>query len=295
MADKPSAEVRIDEGLVASLAAQVPFELRGPARKAAEGWDSELWRVGDAVALRLPRRAASAALVAHEQQALPLVGPRIEATGVRVPIPLFVGDPVADYPWSWSVVPWFSGTPAMGTDRAARGAWAGALARALRALHVPAPAEHPVNPFRGVPLSQRADAVRQRLEMLQGTPHVGVARNIWAAGLDAGRWSEAPVWIHGDLHPGNLLVHEGALAAVIDFGDVTAGDPAYDLAIAWLAFDAAGRELFRVAYGIAREDETWRRARAWAAAVAVTLLAHSDDAPEYGALGRDALRELDAS
>jgi aminoglycoside phosphotransferase (APT) family kinase protein len=102
------------------------------------------------------------------------------------------------------------------------------------------------------------------------------------------------MWIHGDLHPGNLIADGGSLRAIIDFGDVTSGDPAYDLAVAWLAFDADGRDAFRRATAGRYDDDAWRRARAWAAAVAVLLLAHSDDEPAYATLAAETLVELEA-
>ena len=100
------------------------------------------------------------------------------------------------------------------------------------------------------------------------------------------------MWIHGDLHPGNLLTAHGRLSGIIDFGDVTAGDPAYDLAVAWLAFDPAGRERFLAATGGGYDAPTWRRAHAWAASIAVVLLVHSDDNPDYAQLARGAVREV---
>jgi aminoglycoside phosphotransferase (APT) family kinase protein len=100
------------------------------------------------------------------------------------------------------------------------------------------------------------------------------------------------VWIHGDLHPGNLVARGPELIAIIDFGDVTAGDPAYDLAVAWLTFDAAGRSAFVGAIGDRYDAATWTRARGCAAAFALVMLDQSDDNPEYATLGAEALREL---
>ncbi|MHC2998874.1 phosphotransferase [Microbacterium sp. HJ5] len=295
MPDKPAAEVLIDERLVRRLvvaqgAGRIADAASLPLRKVAEGWDSEVWRLGGHWAVRLPRRALAAPLVLHEQESLPLLAPRMEATGVRVPLPLVCGVPDAGYPWGWSVVPWIEGTRGMDVPRAERTPWVPALAAALRALHVEAPREHPVNPVRGVPLSMRAAAFDERLRALRRTGAVdaGVADRLaatWSAGLEAPAWSAPPVWIHGDLHPGNLVDAGGALAGIIDFGDVTAGDPAYDLAVAWLAFDHHGRSAFIEAAGDRYDADTWTRAHAWAAAVAVILLAHSDDNPDYAALG----------
>ncbi|MBW9108307.1 aminoglycoside phosphotransferase family protein [Microbacterium ureisolvens] len=298
MPDKPPAEITIDARLIRDLlAAQAAATLPGaaglPLEKVAEGWDSEVWRLGDEHAVRLPRRAIAAPLVLHEQSVLPGIAERLAHVGVRVPAPVVAGVPAAGYPWRWSVVPWIQGECALDVPLAARSAWAGTLADALGALHTAAPADHPVNPFRGVPLAARDAAVTDRLTALRESKTLDAAsaaviRDVWRAGLSAAEWTRPPVWIHGDLHPGNLVAHAGALEGIIDFGDVTAGDPAYDLAVAWLAFDTTGREAFIAATGSRYDADTWVRARAWAAAVVLMLLAHSDDNPAYFALGRDA-------
>ena len=130
--------------------------------------------------------------------------------------------------------------------------------------------------------------MRPRLDALPARSALRVA---WADGLAASP-SVEQVWIHGDLHPGNVLVHEGRLAALIDFGDVTVGDPAYDLASAWMLFDAPGRGAFRDATGSRYDDATWVRARAWAAYIALVLLTQSDDRPEYLAVGQSTAEAL---
>lgn len=302
MPDKPAAEIAIDTGLVRRLLASqattaIPDAARLPLAKVAEGWDSEIWRLGQAYAVRLPRRAPAAPLVLNEQRVLPGIAARLAATGVRVPEPVFAGVPAAGYPWAWSVVPWIEGERALDTSRADRAAWAGALAAVLGLLHVDAAADHPVNPVRGRALATRDAAFGERLTALTDAGALdpataGALHGIWLSGLKAAEWGRPPVWIHGDLHPGNLVVDEGRLAGVIDFGDVTAGDPAYDLAVAWLAFERDGRARFVAGTGTRYDIATWRRARAWAAAVALMLVAHSDDNPDYAALGRDAVAEL---
>ena len=302
MPDKPAAEVRITTELVRRLLSSqarqaIPDATDLAVEKVAEGWDSELWRVGDRFAARLPRRSLSGPLVVNEQRALDLLAPRLEATGVHVPAPLVHGVAGEGFPWPWSVVPWFEGVRGMDVARAERAAWGPRLADALGALHSRAPADFPVNPFRGVPLADRAAAVAERLELLRERDGVAAhllddAAEAWRAGLAAAPWQQEPVWIHGDLHPGNIIARGGELVALIDFGDVTAGDPAYDLAIAWLAFDEAGRSFLREATAGRYDAATWVRARAWSAAVALMLLTHSDDNPDYERLGRDCLAEL---
>lgn len=300
MPDKPAAEHPIDERTVRELLTQTSMfgdaaEL--PVRRTAEGWDCSVWRIGRDHAARFPRRALAAELIHHEAAALAAIGDRVEATGVRVPAPLFVGRPASGYPWPWSIVPWIDGTTGLAVPRAERTGWALPLARALAALHATAPDGHPVNPFRGGPLAARDEAMRERITRLRTSARLAPAcldrvEGLWAEGVAAPPWASAPVWIHGDLHPGNLVADGGALRGIIDFGDVTGGDPAYDLAIAWLAFDETGRTAFVAATEDRHDEATWTRARAWAAAVAVMLVAHSDDDPVYAALGAEALDEV---
>lgn len=202
---------------------------------------------------------------------------------------MVAGEPSEHFPHPWSVVPWIAGTTALGSSRADNARWADRLADALRALHVAGPVDAPHNPVRGRPLSTRDAAMRPRLQALDRRTALHGA---WNAGLDASLASEH-VWIHGDLHPGNLLVADGALTALIDFGDVTVGDPAYDLASSWMLFDAAGREAFRRATKERYDEATWTRARGWAAYIAMILLTQSDDRPEYLAVGASTADALD--
>jgi aminoglycoside phosphotransferase (APT) family kinase protein len=297
--DKPSAELVIDAGLVRALVASQASSIAGaatlPLAHVADGWDCSVWRLGDDYAVRLPRRALAAPLVLHEQQVLGGVSSRLAPTGVSVPAPIFAGRPGGGYPWSWSIVPWFDGQSGLKVTRPERSGWARPLANALGALHVAAPADHPVNPVRGVPLELRADAVDGRFMSLRGRANAAALaglRRLWDAALSEPPWSAPPVWIHGDLHPGNLIAQGSRLVAIIDFGDVTAGDPAYDIAVAWLAFDRRGRDEFTAALGDRYDSSTWTRASGWAAAVALMLLDQSDDNPEYAALGAEALAEL---
>jgi len=267
---------------------------------AANGWDNVVMRLGERLALRLPRREAAAHLVEHEQAVLPGLVPRLP---VPVPAPVRVGRPdlALGYPYAWSVVPWFDGQTAVRTPVARRTAWAPTLGRALAALHVPAPSDAPPNPFRGVPLADRDAVFGQRLASTADDAARPVLAAAWAAGLAAPAYAGPPVWLHGDPHPGNVVVRPGVhgepdeLAALVDFGDVTRGDPASDLATAWLSFDDAGHAAFRAAYvaaGGTDDDAAWRRARAWAASLAVALLSFPDDHPLMAEVGRHAVARL---
>ncbi|MFJ2541944.1 aminoglycoside phosphotransferase family protein [Microbacterium sp. NPDC087589] len=291
MADSPSAEYSLDENGVRELLRRTSPDLAAlPLRLFADGWDNSIWRLGSELVVRLPRRELAVPLITNEQRALPAIGQALAATGIRTPVPLIVGEPGEQFPHPWSVVPWITGTTALATSRAENSAWASRLADALGALHVRAPADAPYNPVRGRPLSTRDDAMRPRLDLFGN--HAAL-RDVWAAGLAASVGSER-VWVHGDLHPGNILVAEGSLAALIDFGDVTVGDPAYDLASSWMLFDSSGRDMFRSATGARYDEATWVRARAWAAYIALVLLTQSDDRPEYFAVGASTADALDA-
>jgi aminoglycoside phosphotransferase (APT) family kinase protein len=299
MPDKPNAEITIDESLVRRLLDEQGGDLGAsalPLSHAAEGWDCSVWRLGPQWAVRLPRRAMAAPFVAREQQALPEIAARLRTTEVIIPAPLLSGVPSEGYPWPWSVVPWIDGTGGLEVSRADRSGWATRLAAALGALHHPAPADFPQNPFRGVPLPARSEAVESRVADLRaaGTLTDGEARDaasVWKKGRDAAPWAHAPVWVHGDLHPGNIVARGGELTGIIDFVDVTGGDPAYDLAIAWLAFDKSGRERFIDATESRYAAADWTRARAWSVSMSLMLLLHSDDEPAYAALGRESLAE----
>jgi len=292
--DKPAAEVDIDERLVRTLLqGQAPELAALELRPIAAGWDNSVWRLGAQHAVRLPRRAVAAPLVENEQRTLPEIARRLSDVDVAVFAPLVAGRPAAGYPWAWSVVPWIGGDAGLRVPRPQRSGWAAVLADALGALHAPAAPGYPVNPVRGVPLAARAAAVAGRFASL-GRAHDGldVLERDWRAALHAPVWGGPPLWIHGDLHPGNLVARGGQLTGIIDFGDVTAGDPAYDLAVAWLAFDADGRARFTDTARGRYDSATWTRARGWAAAVTLLLLDGSDDNPEYRALGLECLAEL---
>src|SRR5690606_7664566 len=131
-----------------------------PLALVAEGWDNSVWRLGTDLAVRMPRRELAANLVLHEQRWLPRLAPGLP---VPVPAPVRVGIPGRGYAWRWSVVPWFVGRPAIGLPGERTSGLVADLARFVGALHVPAPPDHPVNPFRGVPLAARDGVVRDRM------------------------------------------------------------------------------------------------------------------------------------
>jgi aminoglycoside phosphotransferase (APT) family kinase protein len=282
----PAAEVDVDEELVhALLAAQHPDLAGQPLRLLANGWDNVSYRLGPDLVVRLPRREVAAVLMEHEQRWLPVLAPRLP---LPIPAPVRIGRPQGAYPWSWSIVAWRPGRIAAETAIADPAGEARRLGAFTAALHRPASADAPVNPVRGGPLRERAVAVEERLERLAAVVDVPAVRARWGESVAAAPWSGPPVWLHGDLHTANLLVEDGAISAVIDFGDITGGDPATDLAVAWMLFEPDDRATFREACGTS-DDDTWRRARGWALHFALAYLAHSADNALMAGIGRGAL------
>jgi aminoglycoside phosphotransferase (APT) family kinase protein len=285
----PAAEVDVSVELVRRLLAGQHPDLAGlELAVLANGWDNLVCAVGADYLVRLPRRALAAELVAHEQRWLPVIAPGLP---LPIPAPVRVGHPAEGFPWKWSVVPHFPGRVAALAVPDDLALAAVALGGFLAALHVPAPPEAPVSPVRGGPLLTRADRVSEHLGLLGSGREAGAARAIWESSIEAAVWADSPVWLHGDLHPANILVDAGRISAVIDFGDLTRGDPATDLSVAWMLLPAAEREIFRQAYGRA-DDDTWARARGWALSLALVFLAFSADNPLMAAIGERTLSEL---
>lgn len=289
MPDLPRAEIDVTHSLVVSLLdAQHPDLASLPLRFAGSGWDNVLFRLGKDLVVRLPRRAVADALLVAEQRWLPGL-----AAPLTVPIsaPVRFGTPTPAYPWHWSVCRWIPGVSAAAVPRADRGRAAGALAQFLAELHRPAPEDAPVSPVgRGGPLAARDDVVRARLSALP-VPSPAL-REVWDAAVTAAPRTAESLWLHGDLHPANVVLEpDGSLAGVVDFGDLCAGDPATDLAAAWMHFDADGRDVFRTEYERVRRCDaaTWTRARGWAVSMGSAMVASSDDAPALRALGEEIL------
>ena len=282
----PAAEVPVSVELVRQLLLDQHPDIAGlDIRVLANGWDNLVCRLGAELLVRLPRRAMAAELIAHEQRWLPLLAPRLP---LPVPTPSRVGRPALGYPWSWSVVPFLPGQVAAHTPPADPDSAAAELGGFLAALHTPAPPDAPAHAFRGIPLAERTSGVVTQLDQLGDSVEYDAVRAQWEAVTAVPAWAGPPVWLHADLHPANILVDEGRISAVIDFGDLTSGDPATDLSVAWMLFPADQRDVLRQAYGRADAD-TWERARGWAIALSLVFLAHSADNPLMGGIGRRAL------
>ena len=289
-AGRPEAERVIDESLVQRLLAdQHPDLAHLPLRRLDSGWDNEIYRLGDHHIARLPRREVAAALLENEQLWLPRIA---DGLPLPVPVPVATGRPTAYYPWPWSVLPWFEGVSAdVSPPRAEE---ADRFARFLMALHRPAPANAPANPVRGVPLRAREANTLERMQRLNsGRDALSPAlESIWASALTAPVASEAR-WLHGDLHAQNVLVDgAGKITAVIDWGDITRGDPATDLAAIWIVFDdARARRRAIEAYDISQS--ALARARGWAVFFGAVLFDSGlIDDPGHAAIGEATLRRL---
>ncbi len=286
----PAQEIDISAALVRELlVAQFPDLADQPLSLLANGWDNVIYRLGETLLVRLPRRAVAAELVLNEQRCLAELALRLP---VAVPVAVGHGRPSAAFPWPWSIMPWFAGVDAGRAEIANRAQLAKDLAAFLRALHQTAPADAPLNPYRGVPISERLATTQERVEQLRGRYDVDGLVAIVDEGLRQASFAGPAVWLHGDLHPANLVIDNGRLQAVIDFGDVTAGDPATDLAIGWMLFDANHRQLFRSHLGAYVDDALWIRARAWAAILALAIAANSADNPPMLAIAERTILNL---
>jgi aminoglycoside phosphotransferase (APT) family kinase protein len=283
MKSMPAAEVDVSPDLVRELlSAQHPDLADLPVELLANGWDNVIFRLGDDLLVRLPRRALGAQLVIHEQQWLPVLAPRLP---LQIPAPVRAGQPAEGYPWPWSVVPFLRGELAATTPLADPGHAATVLGRFLNALHEEAPPDAPINPVRGGALATRTETVTQNMTALGHRIDRAKVQHLWGEALGAPPWDRAPVWLHGDLHPANILVSHGQLTAVIDFGDITSGDPATDLSAAWMLFtEARDRDVFWDAYRKA-DDNTKARAQGWALGFSLVYMAHSADNPLMAGIG----------
>ncbi|MFF1476789.1 aminoglycoside phosphotransferase family protein [Streptomyces sp. NPDC058301] len=261
-------DIEIDAGLVRSLLREQHPDLAGLDLSAvAGGWDNQLWRLGDELAVRMPRTSRAPELLRKEHHWLPLLAPGLS---LPVPTPLRMGEPSALFPHVWTVARWVPGEPGDRVPITEGHHAADTLARFLRALHRDAPAGAPTNAERGVPLAALTRHLDKQLQAVASRVPAGV-RNVWEEVVSAPGWERPPVWVHGDLHPANVVVSDGTLTGVIDFGELCAGDPATDLAAAWLLLPSGAASRFFETYADA-DTATIRRARGWAVLRSLSLV-----------------------
>ncbi|WP_338703062.1 aminoglycoside phosphotransferase family protein [Streptomyces sp. Q6] len=300
MSDVDSPDHRaIDADLVRSLLREQHPDLADlDLRHAASGWDHQLWRIGEELVVRLPRTEAAVRNVRNEQRWLPEL---VDRFALPVPVPRRAGGPSERFPWPWTVTTWVPGEPADVAPIGPGSLSTKALADFLRALHHPAPDDAPVHPQqRGVALSTHADGFAAGFrDVLDGDPTADALWEIWEDALAAPRWTGPRLWLHSDLHPANVVVRDGTLAGVIDFGDLCAGDPATDLCAAWLLLPDGEAGPFFDAYATA-DEATIRRARGWTVLRGVGLIGIGragerglpGGQPTWGPAGRAALERL---
>lgn len=263
----------LDNALVRRLVdAQFPHWAGLPIRQVLPGgWDNRTFRLGDDLLVRLPSADGYAEAVAKEQRWLPVIAPHVP---FEIPHPVAQGEPTRAFRRPWSVYRWIDGAPAGEAVIDDLAVFARDVARFLTALarvdSAGGPAAGPHSCHRGAHPRFYDEDVQRSLARLDGVIDTAAAHEVWEAALRT-EITERPVWFHGDIAPGNLLVRGGTLAAVIDFGTSGVGDPACDLAIAWTMFDDDARDAFRSA--LPWDEGVWARGRAWALWKAMLLAA----------------------
>ncbi|MEV5965406.1 aminoglycoside phosphotransferase family protein [Kribbella sp. NPDC051952] len=265
-------EVDIDASLIRRLIGEQFPQWDGlPVRVVdASGTDNVTFRVGDELSVRLPRTERNQGQVENDLTWMPRLAPHVP---LAIPEPLELGVPGAGYPFTWGVYRWLDGDSYEATEPADPSEAARELAGFIRALQkvdttgAPVPSDDPFE--RGTPLAPRDEMFREALDELRDDFDTAPLLEAWEISLASDTWDGTPTWIHGDLMPGNLLVADGKLSAVIDFGTARAADPAGDLLAAWYTFEGPARQAFREALEV--DHDTWARARAWA--LSLTLIA----------------------
>lgn len=266
----------IDTTLVRRLiAAQFPQWAELPVTFVrSAGTDNAIFRLGDKLAVRLPRRAGVDEALAKELMWMPKLAPLLP---IAVPHPLAVGAATTDYPWPWYIYRWLDGENAVISPVVDQYHAATVMAQFLHALWQidpsdgPEPGSHNFN--RGEPLANRDAFTRAGIASLPDTVNAAAVTEAWESALETPLWSGAPRWIHGDLQPGNVLVRNGQINAIIDFGGLGVGDPACDLMAAWTLLSAEVRHIFRAMLPSV-DDAMWARGRGWALSVWVGGIAY---------------------
>ncbi|GAA3783607.1 aminoglycoside phosphotransferase family protein [Streptomyces coacervatus] len=288
------SEIEISEDLVRDLLReQHPDLAELPIREVAGGWGNQMWRLGNELAIRMQRMDTSPDLQLKERRWLPTLATRLP---LPIPVPLRDGAPSERFPKIWTVMTWVEGTP-LDHGSITRGDHAAeALAGFLRALHVEAPADAPAASDFGAHPKDCTDGFEHFFQAVAPTDLADEIREVWGEAVAAPEWEGPPVWVHGDLHPANVVVADGTLAGVVDFGALVAGDPAWDLAAAWLLLPAGGASRLFNSYAQA-DEATVRRARGLAAMKSLFLMLMGQNGdrglpggkPHWGPAGQSAL------
>ncbi|MEU6422523.1 aminoglycoside phosphotransferase family protein [Streptomyces spiralis] len=292
------SEIEVDETLVRDLLLDQHPDLAALSiREVAGGWGNQMWRLGDELAIRMQRMDTSPDRQLKERRWLPALASRLP---LPIPVPVRDGVPSERFPKIWTVMTWVEGTPLDHGSITRSDHAADTLAAFLEALHVEAPAEAPNASDRGGHPREYAEGFENFLRAVDlGRFAKDDVRAVWDDAVAAPGWKGPRVWVHGDLHPANVVVANGTLAGVVDFGDVFAGDPAWDLAAAWVLLPADGAARFFDSY--ARADEAaMRRARGLAAVKSLFLMLMGQNGdrglpggkPNWGPAGRSALERV---
>jgi aminoglycoside phosphotransferase (APT) family kinase protein len=284
----------IEERLVSALITdQFPQWVGMPVEPVpSPGTDNAIFRLGEDLAVRMPRVEWAAVQPQKEQRWLPQLAPQLP---LSIPVPVGNGIPGHGYPWHWSVCPWLAGAPATLERVDDPVAMAADLAGFVHALHRIDTAGGPLagdhNFHRGVPLAERDAITREAIDSLRDEIDADTVTRLWDEALKAPEWDRPPVWVHGDLASGNMLAADGRLAAVIDFGGLGIGDPACDMIVAWNLFSGRARDTYREATGV--DDQTWIRGRGWALSIAlVTVPYYRGSNPTIVAAAEHTLRQI---
>ncbi|HEX5121203.1 MAG TPA: phosphotransferase [Pseudonocardiaceae bacterium] len=290
-------ETEITAGLIRDLLReQHPDLAELPLRAVEGGWGNQMWRLGDELAVRMQRMEIAPDRQLKERRWLPLLAPRLP---LPIPVPVRSGAPCARFSKLWTVMTWVPGLPGDHGSITRGEHAADTLAAFLRALHVAAPADAPADSGRGAHPQDWTEGFDEFFDSLDADAigaDAAEVRAVWDDAVAAPAWEGPPVWVHGDLHPANVVVADGTLAGVVDFGDLCVGDPASDLAAAWVLLPAGAAAPFFAAYAEV-DAATIRRARGLAALKSLFLMLMGQNGdrglpggkPAWGPAGRAAL------
>ena len=253
-------KILIDTNLVCKLIAEQFPQWAGLPINPVKfgGWDNRTFHLGESMTVRLPSDEEYAPQVEKEQHWLPKLAPLLP---LPIPTPLAMGKPTEYYPWHWSVYRWIEGQTASAERITDLSNCASSLAQFLISLQKIDATGGPYNPSRSCPLKTYDAETREAIAILKNTIDSRAVTKLWNTAL-ASTWQNTLVWIHGDVAPTNVLVKNGKLSAIIDFGSMGIGDPACDLVIAWTLFKGESRNVFRNTLQL--DSDTWARARGWA-------------------------------